>query len=133
MYLCFPQYFSFPLLCTPHSSLSHCIYCIPFSFSPIVASILFRHSSYFTLIMLSGPVCDSQPCVIMCLFISMRVFHVLYVHCLLHIFLWVCQMCSVAADAFLTTCVLMCVDAQISDCVCGLIYLASPLSFSLYL
>lgn len=83
MDLCFPQC---SFLCTRHSSLPCCIYCIPFVFSLllplfIIASILLGHSSFYTyfviwaclwLIGLCHYVCVSL-CVCLC-FLNRHVF-----------------------------------------------------------
>lgn len=130
----------------PSSFMLYLLHTISFSLSCsptlLLPPILFHHNSYFTLIMLSGLVSNSSACVVIqyvysiCVFVCVFdnthfvFFHVLSVCCFLDIFLWVCPMCR-DGEAFLTTCVLMCGDAQIYDCVCAWAYSIYLVSLSL--
>lgn len=126
----------------PSSFMLYLLHTISFSLSCsptlLLPLILFHHNSYFTLIMLSGLVCNSSACVViqyvysMCVFVCVFdnthfvFFHVLFVCCLLDIFLWVWSIFN-----YLCTDVWRCTNLWL--CVCmGLQYLSGlPLSFSI--
>ena len=149
-----------PSVSHPPSSLlplfpppSCCIYCTQFiSLPAAVAPHCCPHFILPKLIFstLSGLVCDSQACVITCACIC--VYFCVFFCCNGHVvcvcacfvraacwisFLWVCQMCTVVADTFLTICALsvlmhiamiVCVCVCVCACVCGglFICLSSP-------
>lgn len=138
-----------PRICSLSSELHPSIFSLTLyllhtiSFSPSCAPPyfclhFFPYSSYFTLIMLSMLVCDSQACVIMFVFISMCVHFCVHVVCFRVICALLVGCLSVGVPnvqcgcwcIFNYMCTYVCGCTNLWLCMGGLIYLAS-LSLSL--